>query len=239
MISMTSLSHGQSCGIVGSGIWYHCSNSAMPGFVSGAFAGTTVNGTTNTALGTQTYTYNSPCPTLTYCLNFPSPVLSGNTLKVVVFYASSPSTTFTVKYGSQTLTSAVTSSAESSKIGQAFYLCNATAGGQQVQIAASTGVIIYDVFLSQFAGPPSSGCLDAAAATVGASATSLTGASITPSQTNAILSPRTSCELEHPLAQLTLATPLEVAWHCAELITTTAVPKSGRFTTRPLLWLLR
>lgn len=164
------------------------SPSVTPGFVSGALRGVTVNGSTNTALGTQTFTLNSPCATLTYCIYFPAPTLSGNAIEVDVFYASSPSTTITVKTDqSQTLSSVVTSSAESSKLGQAFVLCNATPA-RGITVAESTGTIIYDVFVNQWAGVASSSCVDQHASSVGTATTTPSGGSVTPTQSGDIIS---------------------------------------------------
>jgi hypothetical protein len=156
-------------------------------FVSGALAGVTSNSATNTALGTQTGTLNSPCPTKSYCVPFPGPVLSGNTIAVKIFYGSGGTISSVTTDQSQTLTSAVTSSAESAKLGQAFYLCNATAGTRYITITQGTAAVIFDVFISQFAGPPSTGCLDTSASAVGAATTTPSGGSVTPTQTGDII----------------------------------------------------
>jgi len=163
--------------------------SVTPMFVTGALTGTTVNGATNTALGTQTFTGGGACATNTYCLWIPYGNLAGNAIQVTVFYASSPATTISVTTDkAQSLTSVVTSAAQSSKIGQVFVLCGATTGTQELKIAASTGVIVYDAFVSEWAGVPTSGCVDTSASTIGASATAATGGTLTPTNTNEILS---------------------------------------------------
>lgn len=156
-------------------------------FVSGALSGVTNNNGTNTAPTTQSNTLNGPCPTKAYCVSFPGVVLSGNALSIKVFYGSSGTISSVTTDHSQTFTSAVTSSAQSSRLGQALYLCNATAGTHLITITMGTADIIYDVFLSEFAGPPSTSCLDASAAANGAATTTPAGGSVTPTQTGDII----------------------------------------------------
>jgi hypothetical protein len=100
---------------------------------------------------------------------------------VVIFYSATTTFTITTNH-SQTFTNLTASSAESSKIGQGFYLCNATAGQTTVTATVTTGVIVYNMLIFELAGPPSSGCLDTSATAVGAATTTPSGGSVTPSQ---------------------------------------------------------
>lgn len=167
----------------------HSAVSVTPTLVQGVYNGTTINNAVNTALGTQGGTLTGACPTLTYCIWFPNQTLNQDAIEVTVFYASSPSTTMSVSTDkSQSLSSIATSSAQDSIIGQAFVLCNATAGTQELQIAETTGTVINQVFAEEWAGVPLSGCVDTQAATNGATTTSPLGGSVTPSQSGDILS---------------------------------------------------
>lgn len=196
LLSLLAIFAGRTCAQVEDDEYLHkkkrvliASGGTTPGLASGIFNGTTINSGTNTALGTQGATLTGACPTLTYCTWLPDVSLTGNAIQVTVFYASSPATTMSVSTDkSQSLTSIVTSSAQDSVLGQTFVLCNATAGTQQIQVAVTTGVIVYQVFVEQWAGVPLTSCVDTQAATNGATTTSPLGGSVTPSQTGDLLS---------------------------------------------------
>lgn len=159
-----------------------------PMFVSGALSGTTINGSTNTALGTQGGTINGPCPNLKYCMTLsPLPVLPGNGLFFVVELASTATTLSATDDKGDSFNCGAATAAESSKVAQLCYICAPTTGASQALIAETTGTIIYDVLGGQLAGVPATGCLDTSNSNVGSATTTPSLGSVTPTQANDLI----------------------------------------------------
>lgn len=158
------------------------SGPSTPGFVSGRSGEATTNGMDPQPWGIWTQPY-SGCPSYTYCVGLPQASLARNLLTVFVEYSSLPSTTLSITTDrSQRMTTGPITPEESSNLGEAFYLCGAAAGTRMLEITSSdsASINIYHVFVAQWDGVATSGCLDTDSKNAGSRGTTVTAGPIRP-----------------------------------------------------------